>query len=421
MIEFKNYTNEEIDYIKENYSNKTIKELANKLDKTCGSITNVVRRLGLVKQSHKPWTEEDVAYLQANYKNKTSEEIAKSLGRTVHSVNAQRDRLELFKHEPWNECEVGYLIENFETMTHLELGKRLKRTEQAVRAKCFELDLYKKEKPWTKEDLNFVKENYMEMNTSDIAKVLNRTKDAVQLKARRMGLKKYPYTCDYHYFDVIDTEEKAYWLGFLTADGWINKNEKNNSGVVGVELQYSDINHLKKFNKSLNGNYQITDRWRPCVVSANKKKKNHSCVLRIFSITMYNSLVKLGFSNNKSFDVNIPYLKKDLVRHYIRGYFDGDGSFCFTNKSFHVDFVSSSKQLSEDLIKIVNEMCCEITENCSISENGTTIYRPSIYTLDNKVKFLDWIYKDCNIYLDRKYKKYLKVKEKYGSTLSLAV
>ena len=48
------------------------------------------------------------------------------------------------------------------------------------------------------------------------------------------------------------------------------------------------------------------------------------------------------------------------------------------------------------------------------------MYKIDICCLQDKINFLDWIYKDCNVYLDRKYKKYLKVKERYGDTQSLA-
>lgn len=93
------------------------------------------------------------------------------------------------------------------------------------------------------------------MSTSDIAITLKRTTSAVKIKARKLGLSKYPYTCDYNYFDKIDSEEKAYWLGFIFADGYISVNENSNSGCVGIDLCLSDIDHLKKFNKSINGNY----------------------------------------------------------------------------------------------------------------------------------------------------------------------
>lgn len=421
MTKFKNYTSEQIEFIKANYIKKTRQELADELGKSIGSIGTVVNKLGLVKQKHKPWTEEEKKYLQENNKTKTSAEIARELDRTIVSVNAMKDRLGLYRFDPWTDTEVEYLINNFKFKTHAEIGKVLKRTEQAVRAKCFDLDLYKQEPPWTEEDLDFIKHNYMEMNTADIAQLLNRTKNAVKLKAERMGLKKYPYTCDYRYFDKIDTEEKAYWLGFLTADGWINKNEKNNAGVTGVELQYGDIGHLKKFNKSIGGNYQITDRWRTCPISTKPEKKNHSCILRIFSLTMYNSLVKLGFTNNKSFDSYIPPVENKLIRHYMRGYFDGNGCFGFSNNNLKISFITASKHLADDIVKIVNQHRCRMLMESHVSTFGTTLYRPTINCLKDKIKFLDWIYKDCSIYLDRKYKKYLKVKENYRNEESLAV
>lgn len=302
-----------------------------------------------------------------------------------------------------------------------ELSKVLGRTEGAIRAKCFDLNLFKNT-PWTDDEVEFIKNNYMEMKTSEISQILSRTMSAIELKAKRLGLKKYPYICDYHYFDEIDTEEKAYWLGFLTADGWINKNDKTNSGVTGIELQYGDIDHLKKFNKSIGGNYQITDRWKTCPISTkDPEKKHHMCCIRIFSITMYNTLKKLGFGNDKSFDCQMPTLPENLVRHYIRGYFDGDGCFCFTNQSFGVSFITASRALCDGLVQTLTLSDITTSTSITVSDFGTTMYRPEIHKLGDKIKFLDWIYQDCNIYLDRKYKKYLKVKEKYGDTQSLAV
>lgn len=421
MIKIRNYTQEELEYIKENYGNMTAQELAAKLNKSIGSINNATRKMGLIKQFHKPWTFNEIEYLKNNYIEKTSDDIGKYLNRSVQSVNAERDKLGLVRNEVWDSKDIDYLINNFELMTHAEIGQVLNRTEQAVRAKCFDLNLFKKELPWTDDEINFVKDHYMEMKTSDISKILNRTMSAIELKASRMGLKKYPYTCDYHYFDNINTEEKAYWLGFLTADGWINKSKKTNAGVTGIELQYGDIGHLKKFNKSISGNYKITDRWRTCTLSKYKDKKNHMCCIRIFSSTMYNSLNKIGFSNDKSYDFHIPDLPTDLIRHYIRGYFDGDGCFTFTNKSFHINFVTASKTLNDDIVQILRMHNFNIVENSYINDFGTTMYRPDIYRTQDKINFLNWIYGDCTIYLDRKYKKYLKVKNKYFTQYGLAV
>lgn len=421
MITVRNYTEDEIKYIQDNFENMTIKQIAFNLNKKDSSIYNVVRKLGLVKQEHNKWTDEEIDFLKNNYINMTSEEISHYVKHTVDAINTMRDKLNLVRNQNWSDSDIQFLKDNFESALFSELSKTLNRTEGAIRAKCFELDLFKKT-PWTDDEIDFIKKNYMEMKTSDIAQMLSRTMSAIELKAKRLGLKKYPYMCDYHYFDEIDTEEKAYWLGFLTADGWINKNDKNNAGVTGIELQYGDINHLKKFNKSIGGNYQITDRWRPCTLSTkDKNKKNHLCCIRIFSLTMYNSLVNKGFTKDKSYDYNVPVLRKDLVRHYIRGYFDGDGCFTFTNKSFHINFITVSKVLSDDVSEILKSEMFNFTRSDYVTDFNTVIYKIDIYRQQDKINFLNWIYQDSNIYLDRKYKKYLKVKQHYEATQSLAV
>lgn len=410
MIEIQGYTQKELDFIQKNFTAMTLKNMAKELNKSVNSVTYASKKLGLIKQKHTKWTDNDIQYLKDNYIEQTSTEIAKILGKTMHSVNAMRDKLGLVRHENWCAEDVDFLIDNFEFMTHAEIGEKLGRTEQAVRAKCFDLDLYKKERPWEDWEFEFVRNNYMEMDKRKIADKLGRTPNAIQVKARRMGLKKSPYTCDYHFFDNIDSEEKAYWLGFLTADGWINLNPETHSGTTGVEIQYGDIDHLRKFNKALRGNYQITDRWRPCILSS-PTKKNHTCCLRIFSLTMYESLTKLGFTNKKSFDATIPKLNSKLLRHFIRGYFDGDGCFSFTEKAFSVNFITASKTLYSDLTKFLKQQGLHYSQYRYFSEYHTQMYTISINRKQDKIKFLDYIYKDCSVYLTRKYKKYLRVKE----------
>ena len=282
------------------------------------------------------------------------------------------------------------------------------------------MNLYKKESPWTDWEIEYLKNNYMEMHTRDIANHLNRTMCAIELKARKLGLQKFPYSCNYHFFDAINTEEKAYWLGFLIADGWTNKNPETGSGTVGIELQYSDINHLKKFNKSIQGNYKINDRWRECGISKSSKK-HHTCVIRIYSRLMYDALEKLGFCSDKTYSCNIPELSKNLLPHFIRGYFDGDGIFCLTNKSFHIDFITASENLYTDLKCLLESLNIKYSVTSQINEFDTFMYRIYINSNSDKIKFLNYIYKDSNIYLERKYKKYLKAIEKYQNNAQVCL
>lgn len=412
-MEIKNYSESDLQFLRDNYLIMSVKEIAKSLNKTTGSISNAMRKLGLRKQIHNAWTDDDNAFLKEHYYDMTSEEIGNVLGRTVASVNTQRDKLGLVRHENWSNDEIQYLKDNYQFMGHKEIGNHLHRTEDAVRAKCFDLNLYKKEKPWEDWEKDFLKANYMQMSKHELAEILNRSPDAIQIKASRYGFKKYPYYCDYHYFDQIDTEEKAYWLGFLTADGWISKNKKNNAGVVGIELQYGDIGHLKKFNKSIKGNYQITDRWVACGASTDKESKTHHCCIRIFSLMMYEALSKLGFDNEKSYHVNIPDISEELIRHYLRGYFDGDGCFCLTNKSFTVGFISASKPLFDDVCRILESNTIKYHTHEYTSDYNTKMYRIYVYDKNSKLRLLDYMYQNCQIYLDRKYKKYQKAIQKH--------
>lgn len=55
--------------------------------------------------------------------------------------------------------------------------------------------------------------------------------------------------CDETVFDVIDTEEKAYWLGFWYADGYVASLTRKSNYIIGCSLAYKDLEHLEKFAK----------------------------------------------------------------------------------------------------------------------------------------------------------------------------
>jgi len=120
-----------------------------------------------------------------------------------------------------------------------------------------------------------------------------------------------------NYFQNIDDENKAYWLGFIAADGSLNKN-----GIsMQIGLSIKDKNHLIKMGK-------IFDKEVVDYVSKRHNKSHKACRLCVSSKTNWNNLNRLGVNVNKTFEKennlfkNIP---QKHVRHFIRGYFDGDG------------------------------------------------------------------------------------------------
>lgn len=118
---------------------------------------------------------------------------------------------------------------------------------------------------------------------------------------------------NHNYFKTIDTEEKAYILGFLYTDGY-----NSDKQVVITQLE-QDVDILEKINKALDADNQIKRKLQ----STNNKTV---CQLCYSSIDMCADLTNLGCFRNKSLACTFPtFLDKSLIRHFIRGYFDGDG------------------------------------------------------------------------------------------------
>lgn len=327
--------------------------------------------------------------------------------------------------ERWSKTEEEYLKENYQTSSYRDISEFLGKTEGAIRAKCFDLRLVKKD-IWTQEDIDFIKENYQKMSVIEIARVLNRTPNAVKLKAQRNGLKKSPYNCEYDFFKNIDTEEKAYWLGFICADGYVSINQKTNSGYVGIELQARDVEHLKKFNRSLNGNYKITFRDRPCLLHGSNQL-HKMCGIRICSIDMANDLRLLGLSNDKTYTLQLPTIQNDLMPHFIRGFFDGDGCIYFHKKNGHIDHTRCNiDSISKDFLQQIREYLYSQGINSYFLENQrdddkyAKAYRLQIAGVEHTQKFLHYIYDNATIYLDRKYQRYLSRPENTDKNEGLA-
>ena len=197
-------------------------------------------------------------------------------------------------------------------------------------------------------------------------------------------------------FDKIDTEEKAYWLGFLEADGCVHSG--NGDFRIELGLKAEDYHHLEKFKKFIGKNNKIS--WRASTKSYRfnfRDKKIHS------------DLIRLGCVPKKSLILNFPnesQVPDNLLKHFIRGYFDGDGSFWFEGKQFGLNILSSSSFLNglKKRIKIFSDISIYPVHY----ERPNGAYRIQTGSSDVINAFLEWIYKDSNIYLDRKYQKYLK-------------
>jgi len=222
------------------------------------------------------------------------------------------------------------------------------------------------------------------------------------------------YTLNEHYFDIIDSEDKAYFLGLLYADGY--NNTKRHQVFIG--LIESDKKILEIFCKFLKTNKPLR-----IIKCKNKQTLNRLCIENTY-LSKY--LESIGLIHNKSFDLLFPkWLKLSLYSHFIRGYFDGDG--CITFGSSIRKNKDGTQRVKNNGIPYKKHFCGTISiassnEFCDTLkfyiENNFSIHcginrknKVSVLVIrGNKqiFKIMNWLYTGSTIYLERKYNKYLE-------------
>ncbi len=217
-----------------------------------------------------------------------------------------------------------------------------------------------------------------------------------------------PYNRQYQlnesFFDKIDTEAKAYWLGFITADGAIDDSR------LKFCLSERDQSHLEKFTRVLESTHPVRIvEYRNYGVS--KKRTD----LNIGSTRLVGALNNLGIFEKKTFSVkpckSVPF---DLEHHYWRGVFDGDGCIASsvgkgendTARVFAIGIVGN--------LYIVNGFASfvrkHILTQSSVNPIGK-VYRFNVKGVSRPKQVVELLYKDATIYLDRKYDKAIELME----------
>lgn len=197
------------------------------------------------------------------------------------------------------------------------------------------------------------------------------------------------YDVDVHYFDNIDTEHKAYWVGYIFADGHISK-----SMHLMFGCQSADIDVLEKIKTDLSCTALI------------KTNKDNNPILNICSKHMCQTLLDMGFTHTKSYEVDfkkiISHIPNHLLHHFIRGMFDGDGSIRYYDydyaKGYQYHFgYTGLKEVCEFVAKFLRLKTKIIRERDTNTYTLKTANAPMIKYIYNV------LYKDATIYCERKY------------------
>ena len=202
------------------------------------------------------------------------------------------------------------------------------------------------------------------------------------------------------FFENIDCEEKAYYLGMFLADGNVckpNGRENQKSYIIQIELMESDKYIIEKFKELIDSDNKIYK------VS---KGKSYNCHFMVNSRKMAGDLRKYGIFERKTFYTELCYCIPDyLMPHYIRGIFDGDGTVYFRHKDpkiLRFGFYGTHKlmsQLRDYLFEKIGLTPNKVydKETVSFTNNGKQ---------EDIVSFYNYIYKDATIYLKRKKQKF---------------
>lgn len=246
-----------------------------------------------------------------------------------------------------------------------------------------------------------------------ISKVLNQNGYKTQysfeerngVHRKKQVWRKYHFNEDY--FESIDTEEKAYWLGFLYADGYVNSQKTS----FELRVKESDYLHLQKFIDCIEGDMPI----RP----TEKKVKDKTYLgwsIQANSKKFKDDLIKQGCTENKSLTIKFPteeQVPKHLIHYFIRGYIDGDGTYVLkknvykgkkkTTISYGISVeIAGTQEFCEGYIKALN-----LHENKihPLHSDTTVNSRRILYGGQYGLQIVHQLYDDATIYLDRKYQK----------------
>ena len=231
--------------------------------------------------------------------------------------------------------------------------------------------------------------------------------EAIQRIIQKAGLSRGKYSkpviLNHDYFESIDNQRKAYWIGMLLADGCV-MDYPNRSKKIKLELKVQDKYIIEEFAKDIE-----TD----LLVRSYKYSKKHNSTLTVSSNKMAQDLSKFGIVERKTFKTNsVPIIRKDLMRHLIRGYFDGDG--CITLGKRKDQYIHRATAYFCGTEEFLNELNCflnrevglEIKELIDMNKYGSNIFNLRYIRNAEIINLYEYLYHESEIFLHRKKEKF---------------
>ena len=232
-------------------------------------------------------------------------------------------------------------------------------------------------------------EDKYELSHPTITKILKDVPKYTKAKLNNPNMKE-------HFFQEINEEAKAYFLGLLISDGNVFKDNTGRQASISITLDLKDEYMLEKFKEVLQANTSIVYDGRGCGQIA------------VRSNIMAEDLAKYGVIPRKSYSTYLPQISKEMMPHLIRGIFDGDGSIMAKpnpsndghNRFLYFFSFCGTHQLMEDISNYILENLGIKTAVYDYKDRNLSELK--IQNIDNIAKFGYWIYRNSTIFLNRK-------------------
>lgn len=306
-----------------------------------------------------------------------------------------------------------YILQNYRIKTNAQMAQELGCNKSTITNHRKKMgisasDLNKQ----LREHTDYICSQYGKRTKNQIAKELGCSASFVKkiwAENNLSGTLKTTYYYNENYFEKIDTDVKAYWLGFIAADGNLYRRD-GHQGLISITVHKQDIKLLENFKTEL-------DTVKPISLSKDKRRENTvMATLQISSDKIFNQLLEKGLGLRKTFDLNLSYIFQQIpIKFYpsfILGYFDGDGSIDIpgdnTISKSHVRISGPIKNL-EAFASILNIFEIEAT----IVEDKRKYKEPfgnlEFTNTTKKYIFLKYIYKNDVKCLSRKKERALEL------------
>ncbi len=300
-----------------------------------------------------------------------------------------------------------YIKQHYDSATAKEIATQLGLNAPQVISWAHRHNIPKKQRSiFSDADKAYIRANYLQVPYAQIADHLGFTERQIRgWINNNLANKNRVFRSDY--FADIRNPNRAYWLGFIYADGWIVHNRETRNYEFGMQLQRGDRYVLEALNAELGGVHKIFDEEFHGAVHRNSViSHSETSVLRVYSKEFVEDLMKLGIDVRKTESNMFPTVPDECFVDFLRGYFDGDGSLSIDSrgKNLRWDITGTNR---DGFVAIQEVLLTQYGINTSIYKHGERTWKLVCFRKDDVRNLLDLLYAGPSVMrLERKFKIY---------------